>query len=290
MPINISSIFDGTLPHSSKSHKALAEYIRANSDKATLMTASKLGAAVGVSESTVVRFAMFLGYQGYPEFQEDLRKYMRAKLTSVQRIAISSSLMNTQNMLDEVFERDIANIKATSNEISREEFEEAADTIVNAKRIYIVGLRSSRALAEFMGFYFNLMLPGVSVIKNSGESDIYDNLFKVTADDAVILISFPRYSAGITEAARFARERGANTIVITDSSLSPLLKYADTSLFAKSEIVSFADSLVAPMSLINALIAAVSMKKKADLEKSLSELERVWSQYDVYEKTDGKNG
>ncbi len=289
MQANISRIFEGTLPHSSKSHKAIAEYIKDNADKAALMTASKLGASVGVSESTVVRFAMFLGYDGYPEFQEDLKKYMRTKLNSVQRIEFSTHTMNTQNMLSEVFDADIASIKETANEINRAEFENAADIIVSARKLYIVGLRSSRALAEFMGFYFNLMLPNVSVIKNSGESDIYDNLLKVSPDDAVVLISFPRYSTGVIEAARFAKERGAKTVVITDSSLSPLLKYATTSIFAKSEIISFADSLVAPMSVINALITAVSFRKKGELEKSLYELERVWSKYDIYEKADGKD-
>ena len=286
MAQGVSLIF-GTMPHFSKSHRAIANYIKENPDKAAFMTASKLGTTVGVSESTVIRFAMFLGYKGYPEFQDDLCKYIKGKLTSVQRIEISNQLMNTQNLIDEIFEADIAGIKETAAEIVKSDFEAAAEIVANARKLYIVGLRSSRALADFMGFYFNLMLKEVCVIKNSGESDIYDNLLKVSPEDAVILISFPRYSTGIVEAAKFAKERGAKTVVITDSSLSPLLKYATVSLFAKSEIVSFADSLVAPMSVINALIALVSMKKKDELEKSLHELERVWSEHGIYERNDG---
>lgn len=276
----------------SKSQKLIANYILDNYDKAAFMTAAKLGSTVGVSESTVVRFADTLGYAGYRELQGDLQEIVKNKLTTVQRISLTDEYSNKENLLKRVFKKDISNISKTFDEIDYEVFDNAVRAILYGKRVYILGLRSSSFLAGYLGFYLNFILNNVKTVA-AGPSDVFEQLLKITADDVVIGISYPRYSTRTLEALNFVKEKGATVISITDSLLSPAAKISDITLLASSNMVSFVDTLVAPMSLINALIIAVGMEKRDDITKYFEDLEKIWKEYSVYnvnnkEKTDNK--
>jgi DNA-binding MurR/RpiR family transcriptional regulator len=270
----------------SKGHRKIAEYILENYQKASFMTALSLGQTVGVSESTVVRFAMELGFDGYPGFQENLKTAMKSKLTSVQRIELASSQMDKNDVFDKVMSLDIELIRQTKENGDREAFAGAVDAILKAKKIYIVASRSASALAVFLRYYFSIIFDEVVLLNNIDTSDILQRLFRVSADDVVIGISFPRYSKHTNIAMEYASGKGATTIAVTDSMHSPIAKNAKHVLTAGSGMVSFADSLAAPLSLINALIAAVSLEKEADINRSFETLEHLWDEYDVYEKTD----
>lgn len=282
---NIKSMF----PTFSKGQKYIARYIIEHYDKAAFMTASKLGGIVGVSESTVVRFASELGFEGYPELQKALQEMIRNKLTSVQRIEVSTDILGDGDILDKVFNSDIDKIKKTLAEISREDFNGAADAIASARKIYIFGVRSAAALASFIGFYFNLILDNVKLIHTTSDSELFEQILHVGPEDVVIGISFPRYSSRTVKAMKYSSDRGATVISITDSDLSPLYQYSNYNLLAKSDMVSFADSLVAPLSLVNALIVAVGMKRQDEVYDTFAELERIWDEYEVYEKADDSN-
>ena len=264
----------------SKGQKRIANYILESYDKAAFMTASKLGKRVNVSESTVVRFAAELGYDGYPSMQRSLQKMIRNRLTSVQRIEVANDRMGDQDVLDMVLQSDIDKIRLTLEEIDRESFDKAADAIVTARR-----LRSSASIATFLGFYFNLIFDNVVMISANTVSEVLESLLRVGEGDVVIGISFPRYSSRAVQAMNFARDRGATTIAITDSEVSPLASIAQYTLKARSDMASFVDSLVAPLSLVNALLVAVSRKKNEDLSKTFETLEKIWEEYGVYEKT-----
>jgi DNA-binding MurR/RpiR family transcriptional regulator len=275
-------------PELSKGQKQIAEFITTQYDKAAFMTAAKLGERVGVSESTVVRFAIALGFEGYPELQRALQELIKTKLTTVQRIEMTSGLASEDDILRKILKSDIDNIRTTLEEIDIEAFNDIVDLIIGAKRIYIIGFRTSTVLADFLGFYLNLILDNVCVV-SQGISDIYEQLFSIGEGDLVIAISFPRYSRRTVEALGFVKSRGTATIAITDGPLSPLLNNADLSLYAKSNMASFVDSLVAPLSLINALIIAVSLKEKGKVTNIFEKLEEIWGQYRIYSDKD-KNG
>lgn len=272
----------------SKGQKLIAEYILKHYDKAAFMTAAKLGASVGVSESTVVRFANQLGYEGYPELQKALQELIKNKLTTAQRIELSNDFIIPNNALKGVLKSDIENIRSTMEKINYEAFESTVNSILNSKKIYIVGLRSSAALADFLGFYLNLILDNVKVV-SYGMSDIFEQMLTLGEGDCVIGIGFPRYAMRTVETLNYAKSRGADVIAITDSVLSPLATKADYVLIAESNMASFVDSLVAPLSVINALIIAVGLKEKDKISKTFTELEQVWQEYQIYSYKNNKD-
>ena len=268
----------------SKGQKRIAAFILDSYDKAAFMTASRLGKKVGVSESTVVRFAAELGYDGYPDMQKSLQKMIRNRLTSVQRIEVTNDRIGDQDLVSMVLQSDMEKIRLTLEELDRSAFDNAVRAIVSAKRIYIIGVRSSAAIASFLGFYFNLIFDNVVNVTAGTASEMFEHLLRVGQDDVVIGVSFPRYSRRTVEAMRLARDRGATTIAITDSDASPLAGIATYLLKARSDMVSFVDSLVAPLSLANALLVAVSRRKSNELSQTFQTLEKIWDEYGVYEK------
>lgn len=272
------------LPGFSKGQKQIARFILEHYDKAAFMTASRLGVTVGVSESTVVRFATELGYDGYPHLQRALQEMIRNKLTSVQRMEVAGDRMGGRDVLQTVLLADTDMIRVTLDEIDRDAFQGAVDALMGAKRIYILGVRSSSALASFLGFYFNLLFENVTLVHTNSVSEIFEQVLRVGPGDVLFGISFPRYSKRTLSAMKYARDRGARVIALTDSQLSPLARVADHVLLARSDMASFVDSLVAPLSVINALIVAVGMSRRDEIEQTFNKLERIWEEYDVYEK------
>ena len=268
-------------PRLSKGQKLIAEYILKHYDKAAFMTAAKLGVSVGVSESTVVRFANELGFSGYPKLQKALQELIKNKLTTVQRIELSNDFISEETALKGVLKSDMENIRSTLEKINHKTFEDVVNSIFSAKKIYIIGLRSSTALSEFLGFYLNLILDNVHVVQY-GVSDIFEQIINVSEADLVIGIGFPRYAARTIESLSFAKSRGANVVAITDSLLSPLAARADYTLIAQSNMASFVDSLVAPLSVINALIISVGLREKEKISTTFTNLESIWQEYQVY--------
>lgn len=268
----------------SKGQKRIANYILTAYDKAAFMTASRLGKKVSVSESTVVRFAAELGYDGYPDMQRSLQKMIRNRLTSVQRIEVANDRMGDQDLLSMVLQSDVEKIRLTLEELDRDVFEQAVDAIVDARKIYIMGVRSSAAISTFLSFYLNLLFDNVVAVSANTASEVFENLLRVGEGDVVIGVSFPRYSSRTVQAINFARDRGATTVAITDSDASPLAPISKYTLKARSDMASFVDSLVAPLSLVNALLVAVSRKKNEDLTHTFQMLEQIWDEYGVYEK------
>ena len=286
MPRDILQLIQQNMKTFSKGQKRIAAFIQESYDKAAFMTASKLGKTVNVSESTVVRFAAELGYDGYPAMQRALQEMIRSKLTSIQRIEVANDRLGDQDILSTVMQSDIEKIRMSLEECDRVAFEAAVDAIISAKRIYILGVRSSFAISSFLGFYFNLIFKNVVQVHSNTASEMFEQLFRVGEGDVVIGISFPRYSRRTVQALHFAHDRKATVIAITDSAASPLAKSADHTLLAKSDMASFVDSLVAPLSLVNALIVAVSQKRKDDLANTFESLEKIWDEYEVYEKAE----
>ncbi|MGN0641926.1 MAG: MurR/RpiR family transcriptional regulator [Huintestinicola sp.] len=278
-----------SLPKLSKGHKKIAEYILSHYDKAAFMTASKLGAIVGVSESTVVRFATELGYEGYPEMQKALKEFTSNKLTTVQRMDVMNDQFAGEDILTRVLNFDIEQIRKTMDEINKEDFYATVDALSKAKNIYVIGARSASVLARFIVFYFNIMFDNVKIIHTTSTSEMFEQILNIGKDDIMIGVSFPRYSKHTVKAFKYASENGAKVIAITDSKASPLAKYADHLLLAHSDMASFADSLVAPMSLINALITAVGLQKREYVSANFERLERIWDKYEVYEKSDDQD-
>lgn len=268
----------------SKGQKRIANFILESYDKAAFMTASRLGKRVNVSESTVVRFAAELGFDGYPDMQRSLQKMIRNRLTSVQRIEVTNDRIGDQDLLSSVLQSDMEKIRQTLEEMDRDTFEYAVDAIVNAHRIYIIGVRSSAAIATFLHFYFNLIFDNVVMVSAHTSSEMFESMLRVGDKDVVIGVSFPRYSSRTVQAMNFASDRGATTISITDSDASPLANTSKYTLKARSDMASFVDSLVAPLSLVNALLVAVSRKKNDDLAHTFQSLEQIWEEYGVYEK------
>ena len=283
---DILAVIQENMDSFSKGQKRIANYILESYDKAAFMTASKLGKRVSVSESTVVRFAAELGYDGYPSMQKSLQKMIRNRLTSVQRIEVANDRIGDQDVLDMVLQSDIDKIRQTLDEIDRDSFENATDAIVAARRIYVIGVRSAAALASFLGFYFNLIFDNVTVVHATSTSEVFEQLLRIGPNDVIVGVSFPRYSRRTVKAMQFAHDRGAATIALTDSETSPLAPISTLTLLAKSDMASFVDSLVAPLSLINALIVAIGRKKNDDLSQTFETLEQIWDEYEVYEKVE----
>lgn len=267
----------------SKGQKILATYITDNYDKAVFLTAAKMGQVVGVSESTVVRFATHLGYKGYPEFQKALEEMVRNKLNSIQRMEVTYGRISQSHILETVLQSDQEKIKDTLEHIDEHAFELAVDTIIKAKHIYIVGIRSCAPLAAFMAFYFNLMFENVTLLQTNNSSELFEQMVRISKDDVIIGISFPRYSMRTLKAMEFANNRNAKVITLTDSVHSPMNLYSSCNLIARSDMAAIVDSLVAPLSVINALIVALCMKKQGEVAKTLETLEDIWNEYQVYE-------
>ena len=284
MPRDVLASIQSNMSTFSKGQKLIANFILESYDKAAFMTASKLGKTVNVSESTVVRFAAELGYDGYPAMQKALQEMIRNKLTSIQRIEVSNDRIGDHDILSMVMQADMEKIRLTMEETNREAFTASVNAIVSARRIYIMGIRSASAITSFLGFYFNLIFDNVVVVHTSAASELFEQLLRVGEGDVVIGVSFPRYSRRTVRAMEFARKQGATVLAVTDSEASPLAAIADHALLAKSDMASFVDSLVAPLSLINALIVAVGRKKNDDLSETFGKLEKIWDEYEVYEK------
>ena len=268
----------------SKGQRRIAQYITESYDKAAFMTANRLGKTVGVSESTVVRFAVDLGFDGYPSMQKAMQEMVLNRLTSVQRIEVANDRIGDQDVVNMVIQSDMEKLRQTGESLSREEFNAAVNAILNAKRIYILGVRSAAPLAEFLGYYLNYMFNNVHVITGCGTSEMFEKIVGVDASDAVVAFSFPRYSSATTKGAQYCRSTGATVIGITDNRESPLGQSSDFVLCAKSDMVSLVDSLVAPLSVVNALIVAIASKRQSELQHTFATLERIWDQYNVYEK------
>ena len=275
-------------PTFSKGQRAIAKYITESYDKAAFMTASKLGKTVGVSESTVVRFAVELGYDGYPSMQKAMREMVLNRLTSVPRIEVANNRFADHDVVSTVLQSDIEKLRQTEELIDRDDFSAAVNAILNSKRIYILGIRSTAPLANFLGYYLNYMFRNVHIVTASGTTELYEKIVGVNADDVLIAFSFPRYSSTTIRGAKYCRSAGATVIGLTDSMLSPLAQNSDHVLLAKSDMVSLVDSLVAPLSVINALIVALASKKEKELARTFETLERLWEEHHVYEKQERK--
>lgn len=285
MTKDILSLIQSRRSTFSKGQKRIADYILSAYDKAAFMTAGKLGKIAQVSESTVVRFAAELGYDGYPAMQKALQEMIRNKLTALQRIEVTNDRLGKHDVLPMVLHADAENIRATLESVDKESFTRTVDALLGARRVYILGVRSAYALASFLGFYFHMMFDTVTVINTNSSNELFEQLLRIGEGDVLVGISFPRYSKRTVAAMRYARDRGATTVAITDSPVSPLTESADHALMAKSDMASFVDSLVAPLSLVNALIVAVSQKKSTELSDTFDRLEKIWDEYEVYEKS-----
>ena len=266
----------------SKGHKRIAYFIKNNYEKASFMTAAKLGKTVGVSESTVVRFASHVGFDGYPELQKHLQELVKSHLTSVQRMEVAANRMGGDDIINDAFAADAEMLKRTREGVSREDFFGSVAAINKAHKIYVLGSRSSASLASFAAFYLNYLCDNVVLIDTSSTSEMFEQMFRISEQDVCIAISFPRYSNQTINALSFAKSRGATIISITDGEMSPIAQYATYLLVAESSMVSFVDSLVAPLSLINALIAACAKENDGHVCENLGELEKIWDKYHVY--------
>ncbi len=284
MKSNTLSLIRSSMGAMSKGQRRISEYILTHYEKAAYMTASKLGEAAGVSESTVVRFAGELGFEGYPEFQASLRESVRSMLTSVQRIEMTDEMIGDGDVLERTLSADMARIKMTVESNSPESFEAAIECISGAKNIYVAGARASSMLSDMLASNLNLIYANIHHVDSSSESSVLENLIRIGEGDLLIAITFPRYSKRIIKAVTFAKNRGARILGITDSMNSPIAAVSDYLLFAKSDMASFVDSLVAPLSLVNAIIVAISRRNKDELAATFDKLESVWAESEVYEK------
>lgn len=281
---DILSVLQDEMQSFSKGQRRIATYIAENYDKAAFMTANRLGKEVGVSESTVVRFAMELGYSGYPDMQKAMQDMVLNRLTSMQRIGIANNRMANQDVLSMVLQADAEKIHQTNESVNRESFHAAVRAILQARRIYILGVRSAAPLANFLGYYLNYMFDAVEIVTTSGAGEMFEKLVSVTSEDVVVAFSFPRYSSATVKGVQYCRSLGAKVIGITNSNLSPIADGSDIVLTAKSDMLSLVDSLVAPLSVVNALIVSLATYREDVLTKTFDKLECVWDTYHVYEK------
>lgn len=270
----------------SRGQKRIADYILDHYDKAAFMTASRLGSLAGVSESTVVRFAFELGYDGYPNMQRALQEMLRSRLTSTQRIRAAEDIFANPDLLGAVLQSDIDKLRQVVNEADRNDFNKAVDRIQEAKHIYILGVRSSSFVAGYLHFYMHLLFENVTLVQSSAAGEIFEQLFRIGKEDVMIAISFPRYSKVTVNTVKFARDRGAEIIAVTDNALSPIYQMSDGALLAPCEMISFVDSMVAPLSLINALLVALANRRGEDVPATFAELEDIWNEYGVFGKMD----
>ncbi|NLU24979.1 MAG: MurR/RpiR family transcriptional regulator [Clostridiales bacterium] len=286
MAKNVLHLIQCGMGQMSKGQKRIAAYILENYDKAAFMTANRLGKTTQVSESTVVRFASELGYDGYPSMQKALQEIIRGKLTSIQRIRASEDQMSGTDVLRGVMQRDMDSIRNTMEQVDRPSFDAVVARLIKAHHIYILGVRSSSFLAGYLNFYLHLIFKNVTLVQSSAAGEIFEQLVRIAPGDVLIGISFPRYSAAAVTAVRFARSRGAEVIAITDSEVSPLYHDAEAALLVRSDMISFVDSMTAPLSLLNALIVAVGQQMNQEISGTFAELESIWSKYDVFGKTE----
>ena len=284
MKRDILRVIEQNMDDFSKGQRQIARFLLAHYDRAAYMTAAKLGSEVSVSESTVVRFVIELGYAGYPEFQKALQELIRTKLTSFQRMEVTNHLIGKGDVLEKVLMSDVDKIRHTLDGISHDAFESAVSAIVNAKNIYIIGVRSSYTLAGFLNYNLRMIFDNVRLIETTSGGELFEQILNIGEQDVMIAISFPRYSKRVINAVAYAKRAGAQVISLTDSPDSPIATDADNVLVAQSDMASFVDSLVAPMSIINALVVAVSRAKEEDVSQRLRKLEVIWDEYDVYHK------
>ena len=273
----------------SKGQKRIAAFILDNYDRAAFMTAARLGETASVSESTVVRFAAQLGYDGYPEMQKALQELIRGKLTSIQRIQVSRDQMSGADILGSVMQRDMNSIHTAIESVDRAAFDQVVDRLLTASHIYLMGVRSSAFLAGYLNFYLHLMFKNVTLVQNAAAGEIFEQLSQIGPGDVLVGISFPRYSQMAIHAVEYARDRGANVVAITDGQMSPLYRMATVSLLVRSDMISFVDSMAAPLSLLNALIVAVGRQKNEEVSGTFSQLENVWSKYNIFGKTEDES-
>ena len=272
------------IPTFSKGQKTIANYLINNYDKAAYLTASKLGKEVGVSESTVVRFAIELGFDGYPGLQHSLQEIIRTRLTTKQRMVVANTRIGNGDILRNVLESDIDNIRRTMDEVDHDAFNEAVHKIISAKNIYIIGMRSSSSLASFLTHYFRLMFDNVRMVQSTSGSEVFEQILRIDQDDVMIAISFPRYSARLINAVAYAKEQGTNIVAVTDSMMSPVANYANQTLVCRSDMASIVDSFVAPLSLLNALVVAIAKEMQTELSDVFDKLEHIWDEYNTYAK------
>ena len=284
MEKDVLSLVESLMPTFSKGQKRIAQYLIESYEKAAFMTANRLAQQVGVSESTVVRFATELGFDGYPSMQKAMQEMVVNRLTSVQRIEVAHDRIGDQDVLSMVLQSDMEMLRKTGETVDRGEFQAAVDTLLKARRIYIMGVRSVAPLANFLGYYLNYMFDNVQIVTSSGTSAVFEKIVGVEKEDAVVAFSFPRYSTSTAKGAQYCRSTGATVIGITDSRLSPLGQNCDHVLVTKNDMLSLVDSLVSPLSVINALIVALASKRQQVLSKTFDKLERLWEEYNVYEK------
>jgi len=286
MSSSLLNTVNKALPSLSKGHKLIANYILEHYDKAAFMTAARLGQTVGVSESTVVRFAATLGFDGYPGLQKALQEMIKNQLTAVQRMEVTNDRLGNADVLQKVIQTDLDAIKSTLEIVDRTVFENSVRAIINARKIYMIGVRSAAALSHFLNFYFTHIFDNVLNIDTASTSVIFEQLLRIGPGDVFIGLTFSRYSSRTYKAADFAKQNGATVIAITDSRQAPICRVADHVMAAKSDMASFVDSLVAPLSLVNALIVAVGLEKKEEISAIYARLEAIWDEYDVYQKGD----
>ncbi len=286
MATDLSTRILSNMQSFSKGQRRIAQYIMEHYDEAAFMTAFRLGETVGVSESTVVRFAAELGYDGYPELQKAVQELIRSKLNSIQRIEVTCARMGNEDVLDHILASDMSNIRQTLDELPRDVFYEAVDAIIHARKVYIFGAGSCRSLANFTAYYLKMLLGDIHLVYTSSEMEILEEMFHINEQDVLIGLSFPRYSNKAVKTLHFAHSRRAKVVAITDSLQSPIAPFADHLLLARSDMATIVDSLVAPLSLINALIVAVAVKTLESNREKLTELEALWDQYSVYAKND----
>ncbi len=287
MTRNLLTIIEERIPDFSKGQKRIANFILEKYDSAAYMTSSKLGMEAGVSESTVVRFANELGYEGYPEMQKDLREIIRTRLTSVQRVDVTNSLLGDDSILDRVLNSDAEKIRQTLDDIDRAAFDKAVEKIIAAGTIYIIGVRSSSSLAGFLNYNLRMIFDNVKFVQTTSGSEMFEQIMNIQSKDVLVAISFPRYSSRIINAVEYAHNAGADVISVTDGPNSPIAAHSDQLLSVHSDMISFVDSLVAPLSIVNAIIVAVSKKVPDRVHDRLAKLEKIWDEYDVYDKSKG---
>ncbi len=286
MAKSVLHMIESSMSGFSKGQKRIASYILQNYDKAAFITASKLGKLAGVSESTVVRFAFELGYDGYPGMQRALQEMIRTRLTSTQRIKAADDMLSGQDMLSAVIQSDMDKLRAVVDDEDRGEFDKVVESVLHAGHIYILGVRSSSFVAGYLNFYLHLLFENVTLVQSNAAGEIFEQLFRIGPGDVLIALSFPRYSKVTLNTAKFAAARGATLIAVTDNELSPMYQMADAALLAPCEMISFVDSMVAPLSLINALVVALGYRLGTDVSSTFAELEDIWDEYGVFGKTD----
>ncbi len=281
---DFAELFQKHLPEMSKGQKRIAEFITENAERAAYLTAARLGEMADVSESTVVRFAFLLGFPGYPEFQKALQTSLKASMTPNQRMKVTNLRVGDGDLIHSVMNGDAERIRATADQLDREAFSQAVDAILKADNIYIHGARSAAALSSFFHFNLNLIFDKVRLLQPTSTGEIFEQMLSISENDVLIAISFPRYSTKIVKAVHYARSQGAYVIALTDSKASPIAPDASCLLTAQSDMVSYADSLVAPLSIINAIIAEISRQKEPEITARFDRMEQLWEEYEVYEK------